>query len=399
MHRQDARPSLLVGLSAATIFMVLTASFMIGPLLVELSEEFNTSIAVAGQLATVTAFLWAFSGPSSGPFSDTYGRKPVVLLGLFIMALSTLGAALSTSYGMMLFFRLLTGVGGGMVPPTLMATLGDFVPRERRGRSIGVAQGIASLGPVLAVPLLAVEADFLGWRSAFYTVAGGLAFLLVLLSFIFPGGSPATTARLQFHRRILQAFGQGEPRLIVAANLLTRAGFTVVSTYGAAFLMRSYGLTLGQVAVPFSIIMLGSTGGSLMGGLLADRPRALPLAATVVALGGWAAVALFQLPLALWLSMVLGALFNMALQGPFPLSLKVLTELSSESRGTMTGLIALSNQSGVMLGAALGGLILGLGGYLGLGYLCLSASVLSGVFFLFLHLRLSRRVPRGPASP
>ncbi|MEE3246438.1 MAG: MFS transporter, partial [Chloroflexota bacterium] len=74
-------------LFAAIVFMARAVSLMLGPLLVALADDFGTSIAVAGQLAAATFITWGITAPLVGPISDTYGRRPVLLIGLLLMAL------------------------------------------------------------------------------------------------------------------------------------------------------------------------------------------------------------------------------------------------------------------------------------------------------------------------
>ena len=53
--------------------MVRAAMLMLGPLLVDLAYDFDTSIAVVGQLAAATFVTWGITAPLVGPISDTYG--------------------------------------------------------------------------------------------------------------------------------------------------------------------------------------------------------------------------------------------------------------------------------------------------------------------------------------
>ena len=57
----------------AAIFLTFTVFGMLALLLVELAAEFQTSVAVAGQLAAATSITWAITAPLVGTLSDTYG--------------------------------------------------------------------------------------------------------------------------------------------------------------------------------------------------------------------------------------------------------------------------------------------------------------------------------------
>ena len=125
---------LVLSLLVATLFLVSTVIVMLGPLLVELSEDFGISVALAGQLSTATAISWAITAPLVGPVSDTYGRRPVLLLGLTLVTIGVLGSVLAWNFGSLLAFRVITGVGGAMVPPSILATAADLMSPEHRGK-------------------------------------------------------------------------------------------------------------------------------------------------------------------------------------------------------------------------------------------------------------------------
>ena len=59
-----------LSLTAAAMFLVQSVTLMLSPLLVDLSAEFDISVAAAGQLAAVTFGAWAVSVISVGPISD-----------------------------------------------------------------------------------------------------------------------------------------------------------------------------------------------------------------------------------------------------------------------------------------------------------------------------------------
>ena len=71
---------------------------MMGPLLVALAAEFDTSVAAPGQLAAAIGVSWGITAPLVGPVSDVYGRRRVGLTGLMLMTAGILGSALAWDY-------------------------------------------------------------------------------------------------------------------------------------------------------------------------------------------------------------------------------------------------------------------------------------------------------------
>jgi len=84
----------LMLLLSTAIILARTVSLMLAPLLVDLAREFDTSVAVTGQLAAATFIAWGIVALVVGPVSDTYGRRVVALSGMLLMTLGLLGSGL-----------------------------------------------------------------------------------------------------------------------------------------------------------------------------------------------------------------------------------------------------------------------------------------------------------------
>jgi len=133
----------------------------------------------AGLLAA-TLFGWATGGLISGILADYIGRKRMLMLTILCYAAFTGLSALAPSYGSLLVFRFLTGLGlGGEWGPGA-ALVGELWPPAQRGRVVAALQSVFGVGSVLAAVLWLVVGP-LGegaWRYMF--VVGVLPALLVL---------------------------------------------------------------------------------------------------------------------------------------------------------------------------------------------------------------------------
>ena len=115
-----------------------------------------------------------------GPISDTYGRRPVLLIGLLLMSLGVFGSGVAWSYGSLLTTRLITGVGSAMLPPTMMAALADNLPADRVAKAVGFLTASSWVGVALGVPAIALLGYMGGWRLPFY-IAGGMSLAIWVL--------------------------------------------------------------------------------------------------------------------------------------------------------------------------------------------------------------------------
>lgn len=151
--------ALLLGLQPVTTDLYL-------PTLPALTQGFSASM-VQAQL-TLTALLLAF-GTSQlfwGPLSDKWGRRPVLLGGIFVYALSAVTCALAPNIEALIAARTLQGVAMGACVMAARAIVRDlYEPIE--GAKV-MSQALSGLGLIACtcVPVGGFLTDFLGWRWA-----------------------------------------------------------------------------------------------------------------------------------------------------------------------------------------------------------------------------------------
>lgn len=375
MTPSHVSPGLLIVLLSAAVFLVRAAALMLGPLLVALAAAFQTSVAAAGQLAAAINLSWGITALFVGPVSDTYGRRRVGLTGLVVMGGGILGSILAWDYWALLVCRLLTGIGAAMIPPNSMAIVADHFPPAERGRPISIVVSASFLGPVLAIPLVALLADLGGWRTPFGVVGG---FCLILWGFQWlwlPRQARAAGQAVAFLARFASLSRRTGIWHVLVANALYQAAAFALFTYLAAFLMRTYGMRERETALPLAVALLGAMVGSLLGGTVAGRTWRIGGVALTLLVGGIFAGVVFVVAPSLWLTVLLAAIGAVLLAVFEPVTWALMTELAGESRATANGMLATSNQLGATIGASVGGLALACGGFSLVGLLCLGAAV------------------------
>ena len=137
--------------------------------------------SISGFLLGVGASLLFY-----GPVSDAYGRKPVVIVGLSIAAVSSFLCAYSDTIDLFLLCRVLQGIGSG-VCMGLGRTIAIDVLRANRFSTIGSYFSLfLSLSPLLAPMLGGYIQQWLGWRANFLILAAMIALILLLFTFFCP---------------------------------------------------------------------------------------------------------------------------------------------------------------------------------------------------------------------
>src|ERR671932_31421 len=133
----------------AAILGFVTAITMVGPLLLDLSRELGVALGQAGLLAAAMSLPWALGAPFTGLLSDRLGRRPLIVLALAGIGLSTIAAAFATSFLMLLLARFAAGVFGAFGPASVMAAVGDLYPPPFLMLSYGLTA--ADVAPALAL--------------------------------------------------------------------------------------------------------------------------------------------------------------------------------------------------------------------------------------------------------
>src|SRR5215467_3742507 len=116
-----------------------------------------------GFLVSLAVFI-----PASGWLGDRFGGKRVMLAAIVVFTLASALCGLATSLGELVAFRILQGVGGGMLAPVGMAMLFRAFPPEERLRAASILTVPTTLAPALGPVLGGLFVTELSWRWVFY---------------------------------------------------------------------------------------------------------------------------------------------------------------------------------------------------------------------------------------
>lgn len=116
-----------------------------------------------------TAYLVASTVmvPIYGKLSDTYGRKPVLLVGVGLFLAGSLLCGVSPNVNVLIAARAVQGLGAASLFTTTFAVIGDLFPPQERGRYMGLIGGVMAVSSVIGPLVGGVITDTLGWHWAF----------------------------------------------------------------------------------------------------------------------------------------------------------------------------------------------------------------------------------------
>ena len=275
-------PAWILFLLSASVGVAMMGLGIVWPLVPIYAVELGASGFQVGLIIAAFNVGRTCFNPFAGRLSDRWGRKPFILLGLFLYAVVSVLYVLSTRVESLVLVRLLHGFTSVLVVPVAMAMAADLAPQHRLGRYLGTLNMAVMLGFAAGPALGGVIRDYFGMPSAFYTMGGLALFTFLGVAAFIPGGkyqstsqSPQAVAplkRLLKHRviqglfllRFFVAAGQGcvytfFPILALRMQLTSsQVGFILgINIFLIALLQRICGDIADRVN-PITMIIIGT---------------------------------------------------------------------------------------------------------------------------------------------
>jgi predicted MFS family arabinose efflux permease len=266
----------------AVLFLVYVFNFVdrqiLAILLQPIKEELGVSDTAMGFLTGFAfALFYTIAGIPIARLADGGSRRTVIAIGVAVWSAMTAISGLARSFAQLAAARVGVGVGEAAASPAANSLISDYFPTERRATALAIYNMGANVGIMFGFWAGAWIGENLGWRAAFMVVGlPGLAVaVLVRLTVREPprrGESAAAGDPLPPFRVVLAHMWARRSfrHLSLAAALFAFAsyGFT---TWGATFLIRVHGLTVGESGLWMGLILgVGGAIGTFTGGRLCD---------------------------------------------------------------------------------------------------------------------------------
>lgn len=325
-----------------------------------LAEAFSAPFAqVQGVVVAYLAAL-TVSVVVAGRLGDRFGLKPMLVAGLTVFAVGSLLCAVSPSLSLLIGARTLQGIGAAFLMTLAMALMRQTADETRIGRAMGLLGTVSALGTALGPTLGGLLIPTTGWRGIFW-VQVPMALLAAFLAIAtLPGEAVKTRAqsvgpRLVIDRALV-------PNILV--NMLVAAVMMTTLVVGPFYLSLGLALEARQVGLimafgPALSIFSGVPSGRLVDTLGSHR---ILMVGLILLTAG--ALMLALLPNSLG---VVGYLLSIAVLTPgYQLfqaanNTAALAEVPSNRRGTVSGVLNLSRNIGLIAGASLMGAVFALG--------------------------------------
>ena len=161
-----------------------------------IADEFSSDLSTVQWLATGHLVATSALLMPMGRLSDMIGRKRVYLWGLMIFTLGSLLAAFAPNLTSLIMFRILQGMGVGLVHGNQMAIMTSIFPAEERGKALGMHMTLVGSALIIGPAIGGIMIDAFGWRSVFLLNLP-LGVLCTLAPFVILDESAITQSRIK----------------------------------------------------------------------------------------------------------------------------------------------------------------------------------------------------------
>ncbi|HHY26143.1 MAG TPA: MFS transporter [Desulfitobacterium dehalogenans] len=285
-----------------------------------ISLDFTVSQLHLNWIVTIYLLSSAALALPFGRLADIIGRKKLFLIGIGLFGLSSLGCSLTSSFNVLILFRLLQGVANAMVAGTSMAILTTVVPPQQRGKALGIASAAVyiglSLGPVLGGLIVKV----ISWRGIFvFGFAVDVIIFLLIITKLTGEWKVAEGEAYDYQGGILWVSGLAL-LLFALSNLTLAPYYTLLFIAGVVLLVLFIRVELKAVSPIFAIKVFAK-----------NTPFIFSNLATVI---NYMATFALSYLLSLYLQLVLG--LDSSLSGLILLSQPVLMAILSPFAGRLS---------------------------------------------------------------
>jgi EmrB/QacA subfamily drug resistance transporter len=245
--------------------MVLTTTILASSLAFIDGSVVNVGLAAIGHALSISGsqLVWVVNGYllplgalllAGGAAGDRYGKRRMLVTGLVLFAIASLGCCLAPNIGLLVASRVLQGIGAAILMPNSLAILAETFEGKARGRAVGIWAAVGAAGGAAAPLLGGLLIDHFGWRSIFL-INLPIALVAVLLAVRYLSASrPASAERLD---------ALGAALITLCLTALTWA-LSEASAHSSSTSMVSTALLAGLVALAAFVMVERKLGDSAM---------------------------------------------------------------------------------------------------------------------------------------
>ncbi len=390
--REDRRVWPLLLMVCCTMF----GAGLLVPVVSLYAVSFGVSATLVGMLVTIFGIGRIVANFPSGWLSQRIGRRPLLAAGPALLAIGAVGAAITTDFNWLLFWRFVQGLGSGMYGTVSLAALADISSPRTRGRLVGLyhaaVQFGASIGPLIGGSV----ASAFGLAAPFWVlfVISVVTCILAVMTFSdVEVRSRSMSGALGVPRRGIMSVPFLAISLVSAVVFFTRTAcmFHLLPLIGS----QTFGLGVAAIGVAVTVIAFSMLIALPSAGLFVDKfgSRLAVIASMLGMIAGLALVLAGTHQIYYWLAMLVYGLaggINSAATGTFTIEV-----LPRHKYGEGLGLQRTISDIGYILGPVFAGAVADLSGYGNAGGIVATLVVAALATLIFVFATGKRVVTQG----
>ncbi|MDW2886479.1 MFS transporter [Exiguobacterium artemiae] len=244
---------LILGTLLLNLFIAFLGIGLVIPVTPTIMNELNISGSTVGYMVSAFAFAQLVLSPLAGRAVDKYGRKPMIIIGLFVFSMSEVLFGLGQSVEVLFASRILGGVSAAFIMPAVTAFIADITTNETRPKALGYMSAAISTGFIIGPGIGGFLAD-IGTRMPFFFAAafGLTAMILSVFTLSEPERHYEQTTIPQQKTGFRKVFS---PLYFIAFMVLLISSFGLASfeSLFALFVDRKFGFTAKDIALAISL--------------------------------------------------------------------------------------------------------------------------------------------------
>lgn len=306
---------------------------------VDAATRFHADASALSMFAVIQLFVYGAMQIPVGLLLDRFGARPMIAIGMVLMALGQLVMAFADAVGIGILARVLIGAGDAAIFPSVLRVIATWFPAQRAPLLVQLTGIIGQFGQIIAVVPLAALLHATSWSVAFGSVAG-LGVLFAVLTYAIIRNRPperrtdlvdtsvdtqtgairVVTSAADLRQGFRESWAHPGTRLGFWSHFATPfAGTAFMLLWGFPFLTAGEGLPAATASlIMTTLVLFGIVCGPVIGALSSRHPtrrsRWLVLPVVVFQALVWIAVIAWPGPAPVWLLIVL--MFALSTGGP-----------------------------------------------------------------------------------
>lgn len=342
---------------ALSVFTALIGMGVIIPLIPIYVEQMGVTGIWIGVLFAVYSGTRVLMAPFIGRLSDRRGRKPLLMAGLILVVVASLGYIWANTLWILVLVRVVHGAAGGMIFPIAMSYVGDLSPEGKEGTWMGYFSATVFIALGVGPLLGGVLTENFGMTVTFATMSC-LGFLSLLLTgLLLPESKAKQVAdkvRISFRAILSSSMIQG----LFGYRMTLEAGWGAYIGFISILAGVNLGLSTSQIGILLTANILLSSVMMILFGRIADKvnKKGMIVVSSLVT-----AASLAAMPLAggFWSLLALNIFAGIVGAAEYPpASALVITEGRRFGMGSTVAVMTMSTSLGMVIGPLMGGVIL-----------------------------------------